>query len=211
MVHESGVPGMRNHPRDPRAMLSPLSFELLLKYQQIVVNYYRLEIFNNILRQEMPFFDEPRNATGALASRLSTEPSQLEELISFNVGLLIINVVNMISSSVLAIACGWKLGLVMVFGALPPLAFSGYLRIRLEFKLDSDTSGRFADSAAVASEAVLAIRTVASLALEYDIIERYTESLRSIALKSIANLGWTMFWYALSQSISFLAMGLGFW
>jgi ATP-binding cassette, subfamily B (MDR/TAP), member 1 len=159
----------------------------------------------------MSFFDKPGNTTGALTSRLASEPQHLQELLSFNIGLILIIIVNLVSSCILAIVTGWKLGLVLALAALPPLVFSGYLRIRLEFKLDDDTAHRFADSAGIASEAVLAIRTVASLALERDVIEKYEDSLSRIAVRSVRSLGWTMFWYALSQSISFLAMALGFW
>ncbi|KAK0655190.1 P-loop containing nucleoside triphosphate hydrolase protein [Cercophora newfieldiana] len=178
---------------------------------QHTIKTYRLEVFNIILRQDMAFFDMVGNTTGSLITHLSQEPQSLQELLSFNVALLLIVIINLVSSCILAIVSGWKLGLVLVFGALPPLVFSGYLRIRLEFKLDDDTSTRFADSTAIASEAVLAIRTVASLALERQILDRYETSLRHIAKTSLKSLMWTMFWYSLSQSISFLAMALGFW
>jgi ATP-binding cassette subfamily B (MDR/TAP) protein 1 len=159
----------------------------------------------------MTFFDSPKNTTGSLVSRLSTEPTNLNELLSMNIGLLLINVVNLVSSCILALAFGWKLGLVLVFGALPPLVFSGYLRIRLEFKLDDSTAGRFAESSGLAAEAVMAIRTVSSLVMEEDVIRRYQERLKGIEKRSLGSLGWIMFWYSLSQSVSFLAMGLGFW
>ncbi|KAK3364499.1 P-loop containing nucleoside triphosphate hydrolase protein [Lasiosphaeria hispida] len=175
------------------------------------ITYYRHEIFNSIIRQPMSFFDDPANTTGALVTHLSQEPQSVQELLSYNVGVIIIVIVNLLSSCILAITVGWKLGLVLVFGALPPLVFSGYVRIRLEFKLDDDTSARFANSTAIASEAVLAIRTVASLALEKQILDRYEASLRNVAKTSLKSLVWTMFWYSLSQSMSFLAMALGFW
>lgn len=63
----------------------------------------------------------------------------------------------------------------------------------------------------MAAEAVSAIRTVSSLALEKYILEQYQERLNGVALRSTKALVWTMFWYSLSQSVSFLAMGLGFW
>lgn len=178
---------------------------------QAVIKFYRLEMFNNFLRQDMTFFDRPGNTTGALVSRLSTEPAQIQELLSFNIGLLLIIIVNLSSSCILAIIIGWKLGLVLVLGALPFLVSSGYVKIRLEAKLDEDTSSRFADSAGVASEAVMAIRTVSSLVMERDIIDKFEQSLHNIATTSVKSMGWTMFWYALSQSISFLCMALGFW
>jgi ATP-binding cassette subfamily B (MDR/TAP) protein 1 len=172
---------------------------------------YRGELFDSTMCQDMTFFDQPEHGAGALASRLSSEPTSLQDLISMNLILMLVNIFNLLSSTILAIATGWKLGLVLGLGALPPLVVSGYVRIRLEFKFDEDTAARFASSSALASEAVLAIRTVSSLALERAIVDRYQSMLSGIAKKSIASLGWKMLFYALSQSISYLAMGLGFW
>ncbi|KAM7193333.1 P-loop containing nucleoside triphosphate hydrolase protein [Rhypophila sp. PSN 637] len=178
---------------------------------QFTIKHYRHEVFNNILRQNMSFFDKEGSTTGALVSRLDKEPASLQELLSFNIALILIIVINLLSSCTLALVYGWKLGLVLILGALPPLVFSGYLRIRLELKLDSDTSARFANSSGLASEAVMAIRTVSSLALEREVIRRYEKGLGSIAKTSVKSLGWTMFWYSLTQSISFLCMAIGFW
>jgi ATP-binding cassette subfamily B (MDR/TAP) protein 1 len=178
---------------------------------QVVARKFRREIFDLVLKQDMAFFDDQDNASGALASKLGAYPDSLRDLMGFNLMLICINVVNIVSSSILAIVVGWKLGLVVVFGALPLIVFSGYLRIRLEFKLEDLTGKRFASSAALAAEAVSAIRTVSSLALERQILARYEDRLRGVARDGIKALVWTMFWYALTQSISFLAMALGFW
>jgi ATP-binding cassette subfamily B (MDR/TAP) protein 1 len=83
---------------------------------QHVSRTYRREIFDLVLKQDMAFFDDEANASGALASNLSSYPSNLMELMGFNLMLILINVVNVLSSSILAIAVGWKLGLVVVFG-----------------------------------------------------------------------------------------------
>lgn len=178
---------------------------------QGVMSFYRHDIFNSISRQHMSFFDDPDNTTGALVSRLTTEPTALQDLLSSNIALILTIIVNLISSCILAIVYGWKLGLLLTFGALPPIVASGYVRIRLEFKLDETAASRFANSAGVASEAIMAIRTVASLTLEGEILARYEEVLRTIAQSSVNSLIRCMFWYSLSQSMSFLAMALGFW
>ncbi|EMD59972.1 hypothetical protein COCSADRAFT_346383 [Bipolaris sorokiniana ND90Pr] len=178
---------------------------------QSVSRKYRREIFDRILQQDIAFFDKKSNTTGELASNLSTYPTSLLELLGFNIMLACISLVNVLSSCVLALAIGWKLALVVVVGALLPMLFFGYLRIRLEFKLEEDTSKRFSKSAALASEAVSAIRTVSSLAIEQHIIDTYRSRLQGIAKKSMETLFWRMFWYSLTQSISFLAMALGFW
>ena len=159
----------------------------------------------------MDFFDRPENTSGVLTSKLSTLPTQLQELISANVFLIVIVLVNLVSSSALAIAYGWKLGLVIVFGGLPPIVMSGYLRIRLETRIQAVNSEGFAKSASLASEAVTAIRTVASLTLEKSTLDQYSKMLDSIVRRSAKSLLWTMFWFALSQSLDFLVEALGFW
>lgn len=58
---------------------------------------------------------------------------------------------------------------------------------------------------------VTAIRTVASLTLERPILDQYSDMLDSIVRRSIKSLLWTMFWFALSQSLDFLVEALGFW
>ncbi|KAJ5200334.1 hypothetical protein N7491_008864 [Penicillium cf. griseofulvum] len=148
------------------------------------------------MRQDIAFFDLDHNATGAICSRLLTNASNLNELLGINFALILINI---------------KLGLVCVFGALPPLLFSGYLRIRLESKLEEDTAVRFASSTAIAAEAISAIRTVASLTLENKMLQLYRGKLDVVATQFIGELTFTMLWYALTQSINFLAMALGFW
>lgn len=178
---------------------------------QHVMKYYRAEIFDNTLRQDMVFFDRPENNTGALVSRVASEPTSLQELLSINCVLILITIVNVLSSVILALCYGWKLSLVLALGGLPVLIASGYIRIRLEFKFESDTADRFSKSSGLASEAVMGIRTVSSLALEQAIISRYHDSLQHIAADAMSSLGWKMFFYSLSQSISLLVMCLGFW
>ncbi|KAF5021089.1 hypothetical protein F66182_6878 [Fusarium sp. NRRL 66182] len=178
---------------------------------QYVMAFYRGELFDNTLRQDMIFFDDPNRGTGALVSRLAAEPTNLQELLSINMALILINIVTVLSSAIIAIAYGWKLGLVLTLTALPVLVGCGYVRIRLEYKFDDETAERFAKSSSLASEAVLGIRTVSSLALERAIIERYSGALEGLAREGIQSLRWKMLFYAFSQSASFLAMALGFW
>lgn len=178
---------------------------------QTMTHFYRRVIFDTVLKQDIQFFDRAENTTGALASRLSSQPTQVQELFGFNLATIFIVIVNLTSSCILGLAMGWKLGLVVIFGGMPPLVFAGYLRMKLEFKMNNDTSKRFADSAALAGEAVAAIRTVSSLALERRVLDRYREKVDRIVQVSIPSIVYTMFWFALTQSIEFLVLALGFW
>jgi ATP-binding cassette subfamily B (MDR/TAP) protein 1 len=178
---------------------------------QSISHQYRLELFQRLVGMDIDFFDRPENSSGALASTLSSVPNSLQELLGLNIFVILVMVVNITASSILAIAYGWKLALVMVFAGLPLLMGSGYLKVRLESKLHESNEARFRESASLASEAVSVLRTVASLNAESDFIDAYKETLSSIVLQSVRSLLVSMIAYAFSQSIEFLVMALGFW
>jgi len=178
---------------------------------QQLTHCYRSEMLRNILKQDIEFFDRPENAPGALTANITSLPSALQDLISVNLLLMTIVIVDIVSSSVVALVYGWKLGLVMVLGGFPPLLAAGYGRICVEINLDRRNSERFAESSSLASECVLAIKTVSSLTLESLILEKYSDLLGGIVKKSIRSLLWNLCLYALSQSLELLIMPLGFW
>ncbi|KAL8867049.1 MAG: hypothetical protein Q9198_008664, partial [Flavoplaca austrocitrina] len=178
---------------------------------QIVAHSYRSEMFTNFLKQDKEFFDRLENRSGSLVSRLSTLPSQVQDLISANLLLMMIVLVNLAASCALALAYGWKLALVVIGGGLPPLLVSTYIRIRLESRLSEEIDERFYESASVATEAVTAIKTVASLTMETEVLGAYSTLLANIAKTSAMSTLHTMFWAALAQSLEFLMMALGFW
>lgn len=178
---------------------------------QAVAHYYRSEMFTLYLKQDKEFFDRIENRSGSLVSRLATLPTQVKDLISANLLLMMIAIVNLTASCALALAYGWKLALVVIGGGLPPLLISAYIRIRLEQRLEGEIEERFYESASVATEAVTAIKTVASLTLETEVLGAYSVLLANIAKTTTLSTLHTMFWASLAQSLEFLLMALGFW
>ncbi|KAK4502842.1 hypothetical protein PRZ48_006268 [Zasmidium cellare] len=178
---------------------------------QTVTHRYRREMMEHVLSLDPEFFDRRENSSGSLTSKLSSVPTSLMELISANVALMVIVIVNVLASSILAIAYGWKLGLVVVFGGMPVLLGSGYVRIRMDQKLEEDSGKNFADSAGLATEAVTSIKTISSLTLESQIMKEYAQTMDGIVFKSTRGYLITLIPYALSQSLEFLVMALGFW
>jgi len=88
---------------------------------QTVTRRYRLEMMRDIINLDQDFFDRPENSSGSITSKLSSVPNALLELISANLLLIFIVIINVVSTSALAIAYSWKLGLVLVFGGTFPL------------------------------------------------------------------------------------------
>ena len=182
-----------------------------MQIAQIVTYRYRSEMLSRIMYLDQDFFDRPENSSGALAAKLSSVPNALLELMAANLLLIFIVIVNIVASSAVAIAFGWKLGLVVVFGGLPFLLGSGYVKIRMDQKLENDAGERWADSAALATEYVTSIRTVASLTMEPMILAEYKKMLDYIVNTAVRASVITYIPYALSQSLDFLVMALGFW
>ncbi|KID98618.1 ATP-binding cassette multidrug transport protein ATRC, partial [Metarhizium majus ARSEF 297] len=178
---------------------------------QTLSHRFRRQTFNDMLRQDLQFFDRTENNTGALASRVDSNPQAILELMGFNVGLILIAVLNVLACSILGIAYSWKLGLVVVLAGLPPFVGSGWFKIRFDAKLDRAISKRNSNSAAIASEAVTAIRTVSSLAIEESVLDKYLTELEHAVSGSVKPLFSMMVWFALTQSIEYWFMALGFW
>lgn len=172
---------------------------------------FRKDMLSSMLRQDVQFFDRAENTVGALTGRLDSYTQAILELMGFNISLVLITMISVTASSILAIVVSWKLGLVGVFAGIPPLLVAGYARIRLETKMDDGNSKRFSRSASVASEAVTAIRTVSSLAIEHSVLERYTDELDHAIQQSMLPLFHMMFWFSFTQSIEYFILALGFW
>ena len=156
------------------------------------------------MRQDISFFDRPENSAAALTSRLSTDTTGLQELVGINLALMLIVSINLTSSVTLGISYGWKLGLV-VSSTLPLIFGSGYLRLRLGTKFEEENSTIFAESARFASQAVGAMRTVSAFTMEQVIWSDYDKRLQQPLRNPLRVVGMPIVWYALAESIAFLA------
>lgn len=168
-------------------------------------------MFSSYLRQDLRFFDRPENTIGSLTSRLDSDAQSLFELMGFNITMIMLSIITIIVCSILSIAISWKLGLVGVFAGTPSMVLGGYIRIRVETKMDVDIDAKFSKSASIASESVTAIRTVSSLAIENDVLLRYIHELDSAISESRMTLASMMAFFAFTQSIEFFVLALGFW
>ncbi|KAL9110312.1 MAG: hypothetical protein Q9227_005043 [Pyrenula ochraceoflavens] len=178
---------------------------------QSLTHRYRREMVERMVHFDQDFFDHPENSSGALTARLSSVPSALQELISVNLGLIVNVMVNIVSTSVLAIVTGWKLGLATMFAGIFLIVGGGYVRIRLDQKLEALTEQQFASTASLATEVISSIRTINSLTLETSTLRQYSDILDAIVFKVTRSLVLTLIPYCISQSAEFLVMALGFW
>lgn len=158
----------------------------------------------------MAFFDKGENTAGALTSFLSTETTHVAGLSGVTLGTLLMVTTTLIASTVLSIAIGWKLALVCA-ATIPVLLACGFFRFRMLAHFQRRSKVAYASSATFASEAISAIRTVASLTRERDVLNMYHDSLAEQQRRSLYSILKSSALYAGSQSLTFLAFALGFW
>ncbi|KIX03637.1 uncharacterized protein Z518_07190 [Rhinocladiella mackenziei CBS 650.93] len=171
---------------------------------------YRAEYFRGLLIQDASFFEDG-NSSGSLAALLALDGDELETMVSMNVGLLALFIVDLVACSLLALAVYWKLALVGVMCCVPTLLVAGYVRLRMDKEAQDRAAKSFLESARLGAEAVGAIRTVASLTLESRITKRYAGKLQAAMARSLRRTVFSMALLALSDTLDLFAMILVFW
>ena len=165
---------------------------------------YYLRYFSAMLKQDVSFFDMDNHSSGALTARLTVDTTSLQSLMSTTIGLVLVILTNVFSTSTLGLVVAWKLALVSTFGSLPPLVLAGFFRVKLASESSKRNSSPYDETARFVAEAVGDVRTISSLTLENEIVHRYAERLRIPVQNSYRHLPKIMLLFAFSDSISLL-------
>ncbi|KAK8019301.1 P-loop containing nucleoside triphosphate hydrolase protein [Apiospora arundinis] len=175
-----------------------------------LIHRVRDRAFRTLLRQDIAFFDKDSNTAGALTSFLSTETTHVAGISGVTLGTLLMVSTTLVSALILALVIGWKLSLVCI-ATIPVLLGCGFFRFYMLAHFQRRSKTAYEQSATYASEAISAIRTVASLTREHDVLAQYKNALASQQRASLISILKSSILYAASQSLLFLAFALGFW
>jgi len=172
---------------------------------------YRQEYLNNLIRKRIAFFDDQGHSPGSLTASLSSDTTQIQQLMATEMSMALIAVVNLVGCIIISFVYGWKLSLVGLFAALPLILAAGYLRVRLEMEFAKTNAKVFENSSQFAAEAVGAFRTVLSLIMEDMIGNRYEALLKGHVAKAFSSAKYSTVVFAASDSIELAVMALTFW
>ncbi|KAI9744703.1 MAG: hypothetical protein M1818_001628 [Claussenomyces sp. TS43310] len=176
-----------------------------------VSSNYRQQYFESIIQKPIEFFDAEDNSSGTLVSRVSSDPTQLEEMMGTNMAVVLVAVFSIFGCIAIAFSFGWKLTLVALFSSLPIILSSSWYRTRFEVQFEQMNASVFAESSKFAAEAIGAFRTVTSLTLEDMICDRYATLLKAHVDKAWKKARYTTLVLALSDSVNMPCMALAFW
>ncbi|KAJ5313903.1 uncharacterized protein N7443_000787 [Penicillium atrosanguineum] len=172
---------------------------------------YRREYFESMIHQDVAFFDLKGHSAAEMTSRLSMHPLHLQLLLSTNVALILLVFFNVIGCCILSLVVGWELALPVIALGVPLLFGAGYFRMRMEMSNQDRVTAIYQEAARFASEAVGAIRTVSSLALEHKVIDEYEKRLSESAKLEMRHKLLSMLLFAFSESISLAVSAFSFW
>lgn len=173
--------------------------------------FYRKDYFSSMITKPISYFDERENAVGLLTARLATDPAQLQQLLGANMAMALIAILSLIGCLVIAVCFNWRFALVIMASSVPIILASGWYRVRHEVKFEEKSSRVFGESARFATEAIEAIRTVASLTLESVVCDTYNELLRNHIADSWKKSRVSCLLFAASDSLVLLCMGFALW
>ncbi|KAI5641365.1 ABC transporter transmembrane region domain-containing protein [Phthorimaea operculella] len=136
----------------------------------------RKQYFAGLLRQEMAYFDRQSNTVGAMCARLSGDAAEVQGATGMRVGLILQGFSSVFVGFILAMSYNWKLTLV---GAafLPLMVGSIWLEGIVSQKSVQNERAAMESATAVATEAIVSIRTVQSLGVEPVFMKKFDEEL----------------------------------
>ncbi|XP_076858813.1 bile salt export pump isoform X2 [Brachyhypopomus gauderio] len=132
--------------------------------------------FQAMLRQEIGWYDDPKNSPGALTTRLATDASMVQGATGSQIGMILNSLMNIGASLIIAYYFSWKLSLVMTC-FLPLIGLSGVFQAKMLTGFANEDKKAMEEAGQVSSEAIANIRTIAGLAKEGQFVSMYEQQL----------------------------------
>ncbi|XP_073754677.1 ATP-binding cassette sub-family B member 5 isoform X3 [Callorhinus ursinus] len=165
--------------------------------------------FKAMLNQDISWFDDKENSTGALTTILAIDIAQIQGATGSRVGVLTQNTTNMGLSIIISFIYGWEMTL-LILSIAPVLALTGMIETTAMTGFANKDKQQLKHAGKIATEAVENIRTVVSLTREKAFEQAYEETLQMQHRNTLKKAQIFGSCYAFSHAFVYFAYAVGF-
>ncbi|OVA18948.1 ABC transporter [Macleaya cordata] len=164
-----------------------------------LIERIRSMCYEKVMHQEISWFDDPANSSGAVGARLSADASNVRSLVGDTLALIAQNIATITAGLLIAFIANWRLAFI-VLALLPLVGLQGYAQTKFLKGFSADAKVMYEEASQVANDAVGSIRTVASFCAEQKVMDLYQKKCEApmkhgirLGLVSGAGFGFSFF------------------
>ncbi|XP_069852222.1 ATP-binding cassette sub-family B member 5 isoform X5 [Dipodomys merriami] len=176
---------------------------------EILTMRLRQLAFKAMLYQDIAWFDDKENNTGALTTTLAIDIAQIQGAINTRIGVLTQNATNMGLSVIISFIYGWEMTL-LILSIAPALTLTGMIETTAVTGFANKDKQELKRAGKIATEAVEHIRTIVSLTREKAFEQVYEETLQTQHRNSLKKAQIIGSCYAFSHAFVYFAYAAGF-
>uniref|UniRef100_A0A151UDP5 ABC transporter B family member 9 n=1 Tax=Cajanus cajan TaxID=3821 RepID=A0A151UDP5_CAJCA len=128
--------------------------------------------FEKVVHQEISWFDDPVNSSGAVGARLSTDASTVKSLVGDTLALIVQNISTITAGLVISFTANWILAFI-ILAVSPLVLMQGVIQMKFLKGFSADAKEKYEEASQVANDAVGSIRTIASFCAESKVMDMY--------------------------------------
>ncbi|GJM91048.1 hypothetical protein PR202_ga07383 [Eleusine coracana subsp. coracana] len=153
-------------------LILPVQYSMFYMAGGKLIERIRDLSFTRVVYQEIGWFDDPLNSSGAIGSRLSADAASIRSIAGDVLSLMVQNISTAIVGIVIAMIANWKLACI-VLCFVPCVFAQSFAQARFMRGFSANAKEMYEQASTIASDAIGNIRTVASFCAEEKVVENY--------------------------------------